>query len=290
MARKTFSAEEKKAWKEKKETETRNEMEALVEDLLNSENVHGFLNKKLFILPDTVPSTKWSLLNQFRMYKLGTMDARGFDQWKKVGRFVKKGCKSKKILVPVFGEEEEKNEDTGKIEAKKVLKYFKGVSVFAVEDTKGDDLDYMEELKEYEERKVDNLPLLDIAEKMDIPVNYSMTSGGEYGSYHWNGLTGEATGIKLCTDAEQTFYHELAHAIDHKVNANAFGKVQSLDEITAEFTACYLAGVYGKEANMLYTRNYVQSWSKQIKPVDKLFKCLERALNIVMYIAEMKEG
>ena len=38
-----------------------------------------------------IPSAKWSLLNRTLVFLAGTQDARGFRQWKQVGRYVKKG-------------------------------------------------------------------------------------------------------------------------------------------------------------------------------------------------------
>lgn len=47
-----------------------------------------------------IPSSQWSLLNRVIMYSNDTNDARGFRQWKEVGRYVKKGSKSFCILAP----------------------------------------------------------------------------------------------------------------------------------------------------------------------------------------------
>jgi hypothetical protein len=49
-----------------------------------------------------IPASRWSLLNRTLMFLAGTYDARGFRQWKEVGRWVKKGSKSFAILAPRF--------------------------------------------------------------------------------------------------------------------------------------------------------------------------------------------
>ena len=46
------------------------------------------------------PSAKWSLSNRIIMYGQGTMDARGYNQWIKAHRHVKKGSKAIHILAP----------------------------------------------------------------------------------------------------------------------------------------------------------------------------------------------
>ena len=46
------------------------------------------------------PSDRWSFFNRLIML-MNTEDARGFRQWKQVGRHVKKGAKAFYILAPV---------------------------------------------------------------------------------------------------------------------------------------------------------------------------------------------
>ena len=298
MKKKAFTKTEKTSWIESKRKETKTNMETMIDQLLNSDNISGFLEKKLFKFPDTVPCTKWSMLNQFRMFMLNSMDCRGFKQWQEIGRHVKAGSKSAKILVPIF-KEFPKTDDSGKSvngpDGKPVknryIAYFKEIPVFKAEDTDGEPLDYQEDLDNVRKMDPSVLPLADIAESLNIPVKYDLSSS-EFGSYSYrlNLLDGaEKKEIRLCTDAEQTFYHELSHAIDHILIGDSFpNSDRPLKEITAEFTACYLASVYGTQANMVYTRHYVRLWSGKKPPVDSLLKCLNRAVNIVMFIAERK--
>jgi hypothetical protein len=53
----------------------------------------------MFPIPN-IPASRWSLLDRTLMFISGTNDARGFNQWKMVGRHVKKGSKSITILAP----------------------------------------------------------------------------------------------------------------------------------------------------------------------------------------------
>ena len=48
-----------------------------------------------------IPSSYWSLANRLITLAKGTIDARGFQQWKKAGRKVKKGAKAFHILAPI---------------------------------------------------------------------------------------------------------------------------------------------------------------------------------------------
>ena len=83
----------------------------------------------VFPIPN-IPSSRWSLLNRTLMYISGTMDARGFRQWKEVNRYLKKGSQALYILVPrmVMRENEEGEEE-------EVLAGFMARPVFRVEDT-----------------------------------------------------------------------------------------------------------------------------------------------------------
>ncbi len=47
------------------------------------------------------PSDAWSFFNRLIMLMNNTADARGFQQWRKVGRRVKKGAKAFYILAPI---------------------------------------------------------------------------------------------------------------------------------------------------------------------------------------------
>ena len=90
----------------------------------------------MFPVPN-IPASRWSLLNRTLMFISGTGDARGFKQWKEVGRHVKKGVKSFTILAPRFIKKQAEDE-----EETEVLAGFLAVPVFRVEDTEGEPLDY----------------------------------------------------------------------------------------------------------------------------------------------------
>ena len=86
--------------------------------------------KKIFVTrSDSKPSSSWSFCNQFIMILNGTCDARGFKQWKTVGRRVIKGKRAFYILAPCFAKIKENEEE------KQILYGFKSVPVFRLEDT-----------------------------------------------------------------------------------------------------------------------------------------------------------
>ena len=70
---------------------------------------------------ESKPSENWSATNQRLMLCAGTEDARGYQQWRKAGRQVRKGSKAIRIFVP-----RKRKDDTV---------YFHMACVFAFEDT-----------------------------------------------------------------------------------------------------------------------------------------------------------
>ena len=109
-----------------------------------------------FPIPDT-PSANWSFTNRTLMFISGTGDARGFRQWKKVNRWVKKGATAIYILTPCFTKKAEESDE----DEREVISYFKPTPVFRFEDTEGDALDH-------ENVKLPNFPLVETAESWGI--------------------------------------------------------------------------------------------------------------------------
>ena len=102
---------------------------------------HGNLPKALAPIfvrrKDNVPCRAWSWSNQLLAALAGHSDARGFRQWEKVGRHVKKGEKSFPILVPVVRKGTRKNKETGKEEDTQYIAGFTSAAVFGLDQTDG---------------------------------------------------------------------------------------------------------------------------------------------------------
>jgi len=271
---------DKNTYKAEKREEIKAMLDNLAGKLSSSGEVAGYLNKRLFLLPDSVPCRKWSMLNQLMVILAGTMDARGYDQWRQVGRQVKKGAKATRILVPCFAKKDGDKEG----EEEKSIAFFKAVPIFRAEDTEGDELDYAEELRALETTSHAELPLRAIAENLGLKIEYGFSSGYYYGYF-----SPEAGKIMLCTDAEQTFFHELAHAVDHALgNLTPSARQDPLNEVVAEFTACFLASQYGKAPNMLYTREYVKGYAGREHVSIALSRAMTRTIAIIEYIQAAK--
>ena len=254
-------------------------LDHMVDKLVNEEQLPGFLQKRLFLTED-IPSSKWSLNNQLIMFAYDTFDARGFWQWQKEKRYVKKGSRAFYILAPVVKSfKVEHTSDEGKVEVEEHKKmWFKPVPVFRYEDTEGPELEYVKNSKSLD---ISALPLIEIAEHMGVEVVKGF-SRQYYGAYV---LGGEK--IKLCTEDEQTFLHELSHAVDHRLG-NLSTNDPSSDEIVAELSACFLASLYELKANMLYTKDYIKSYAKGSHIGLVISKLLNRVVAIYDFVAKYK--
>ena len=235
-----------------------------------------------------VPMIKWSMLNQLVCYLAGTQDARGYQQWQKVGRHVEKGKKAIWILAPNMGKikktRQEEIEVDGLIETvereEEVSKLFgfKVVPVFRYEDTDGKPLEYEQRIKRIEPEK---LPLYDVAQNLGATVQVGLTSKGEYGSF-----SPGAKEIRLCSDSEQTFLHEISHAVDQHLGNY---KDYESGEIVAELSACFLASLYGLKSDIGGTQNYIKSWSKGRHVGLVIGNALERVKSIYKFIEKWKK-
>jgi hypothetical protein len=78
-------------------------------------------------------------------------------------------------------------------------------------------------------------------------LNFKVQPGIGYYGY----FDGNKNEITLCTADEQVFLHELSHAIDQKVG-NYDNKDYDGGEIVAELSACFLASIYAKKADMQF--------------------------------------
>lgn len=204
-----------------------------------------------FPIPD-IPAAKWSLLNRTLMFISGTKDARGFRQWKAAGRHVKKGAKAITILAPRFIKKESKEDAKGEKE-EKILAGFLAVSVFRVEDTEGEALDY-------QKIELPALPLLEVAKSWGISV---MAIPGNYQYFGY--FSQERKEIGLASKEESVFFHELAHAAHQRILGNLKSGQDWKQEIVAELTAAALCKIVGKSSKFLgRSYQYIERYAKRV--------------------------
>ena len=197
--------------------------------------------------PSDIPATNWSLLNRTIMVINGTHDARGFNQWQKAGRKVKKGAKGFYILAPKM-KKVELEAETDEEREKYVLAGFTPIAVFRAEDTEGAPL-------EYEQIELPDLPLMDLAHQWGLEIK------GIPGNSIVLGYFRENSEIALASPEETVFFHELAHAAHSRLKGSISTEKKWKKEVVAELSASVLCQLYGKSDryvgnNYQYIENY----------------------------------
>ena len=193
----------------------------------------------------------------------GTGDARSYNQWRAVGRQVRKGAHAIWIWAPqtrkivnanaVSGGNDQ-NEDTDtdtdtntdKSKSKStseryIIAGFRPLSMFRVEDTDG------AELPIYEYEPPTAPPLAEVAGTLGLTVQYAAYMGGVARGYY---KPSECL-IKLYTTDQRTWWHELAHAAhDRWLRSEGraiLSEPRAHAEAVAEAAACVLGGMYGSD-------------------------------------------
>lgn len=224
-----------------------------------------------------IPMRSWSRCNQMIAFFYGTRDARTFNSWQEVGRFPKKGSHAFQIVAPLF--KTEKDEATN--EEKQILSGFRLINEFAVEDTEGKELPYQTRMKEL---KVEELPLVNIAEKLGIKVKADLCGQAEGSFSPFEKI------IRMnCTD-KQVFLHELSHAIIAEIKKK--DKVElsyDFEEVCAELSAAFLCSIHGISCDYENTKAYIQGWCGSGHVAWKVLEAVEWTEKVYDYIEKTNE-
>jgi len=224
-------AESKESWREKANLE----LDKIVQ-LFSSTQLPDMCAMALINAPER-PSSRWSMGNQILMILARTSDARGYKQWSEVGRHVKAGAKAFRILGPVLVPKRlETIGSDGEEETVEVLVGFRAIPVFRYEDTEG------EELPTYLPRNPP--PLLDVASRFGMRVNYLRLSAGVYGMTDY-----ERQVISLATEDWTVFFHELAHALHRSFEPKSGHGQEPEAETIAQLVAATLARLFERPAD-----------------------------------------
>ena len=257
------------SWRERADFE----LEKIVR-LFSSTQLPEVCARSLIIAPEK-PSSKWSFGNQLLMLLAGTEDARGYRQWMDAKRYVRKGSKAFYILGPVFVRKRIDSPDPNDDEEIEVLVGFRAIPVFRLEDTEG------EELPTYKPR--DPPPLLDVADRFGMRVNYLRLSAGVYGMTDY-----ERQVITLATEDWTVFWHELAHAIHRSYEPKTGHGQEPEAETIAQLVAATLARLYGRpDDSFSWTYLATQAQSASPQQVGRMcLRVLDRAKRVLDLIYE----
>lgn len=190
----------------------------------------------------------------------------GLKTWNKFGRQVNKGSKAIKIFAPIIKKEKEIDEKTKQEVEKSVVKGYRMVNVFDVNDTNGVPLPtnplVPKNVKESEFAKKTFLPLVEELRK-ELPIvideNYERSSNGYYSPLEHK-IVVNAQSHRDITNQFKTLIHEYAHSIFH----NMTGKYKDLDkeskEVQAESVAYLTSKSFGMDTSE-YSFRYIKGWA-----------------------------
>lgn len=212
---------------------------------------------------------KRSTRNQMMIYmqKPDAQLVAGLKMWNKFGRQVNKGSKAIKVVAPITKKEKEIDLKTNKEVEKNVIKGYKMVNVFDVNDTKGVPLPQHpivpKSVKESEfAKKTFDATVDKLREELPIELNknYARTSEGYYSPLEHK-IVINANPDKDITNQYSTLIHEYAHSIFHSET----GKYREYDaetrELQAESVAYLTAKSFGMDTGD-YSFAYIKGWAE----------------------------
>lgn len=254
------------------EDKLRNTMTEII-DLFESDKALETIAKTVIPRNMEAPSATWSLCNRLLMIMHGTDDARGYQQWLKSKRQVKKGERAFTILAPRTITKALKDRDGNETEDKVTIAVrFVAVPVFGIEQTDGDALPSL--------APPEAPPLMAVASAWNLNVKYQGFLGRYYGYY--NGRD-----IVLATHDVTTFFHELAHAAHERVSGRLKGGQQWDQEIIAEFCGAVLTQLYVPTAiNHGRAKEYISGYAEthKLSPAKACLKLLAIADKVLKEI------
>ncbi len=219
------------------------------------------------------PCSSWSTGNVLLMLLAGTSDARGYKQWTAAGRQVRKGSKALHILAPRVCKRRE-TDASGEERTRTFVAGFLTIPVFKVEDTDG------EELPIVDHRPATLPPLWNVATRLGLNVTYAANPASS--ARGWYAPNEKA--ITLLTSDVDTFFHELAHAADHRAQGTINGGQDATQEIVAESVAAVLCHMYGFSGHLQDCAEYISHYSSSHDAATAVYRLVARigkALDVI---------
>jgi antirestriction protein ArdC len=243
--------------------------------------------KSMFHRGVDIPSDNWSVLNRLIMMNHNTMDARGAKSWFRINRKVNKGgnfciIAPRLIQVDETGSNGEPviDKKTGKQKKRPVLVGFYPIPVWGVENTEGKDVDYKMD------KKMPEFLCEKVAKAWDIDIKQGFDNPSFYGYF-----SPDRKEIVMATDSQVTFFHELCHCGDEKVQGKLKPGQESTQEIVAEFGAAVLMRMFGLKYGTKNTYDYVKKYAEQQgrDAIDAVIPLVSRIGKVINLILEENE-
>lgn len=201
----------------------------------------------------------------------------GFQTWKDLGRFVRKGEKGIAILAPLIGKRKNDTED-GAETATACVYGFRGVYVFDVSQTDGEPLP--EFAKASGEPGEAMVRLMAFAASMGIAVEFKPESemGGAYG---WSS-GGKIALLDGRSDAETvtTFIHELGHELlEHAKRRSEVSKTRR--ELEAEAVSFVVGQSIGLDMNTA-SADYIRLYNGDAEMLAESMEAISRTASAIL--------
>jgi hypothetical protein len=218
---------------------------------------------------------------------------KGFNEWKKDGRVVKRGEKAIRILAPLIRKqkEEEIAGDNEQENEKKVLYGFRYVNVFDLSQTEGKEVPTIEVEVLNGDGEQEKVLLQEWIEKIDVPVVIK-DIGEANGYYH---LIDNYIAIheeRSTTQQLKTLIHEYAHYLLHAKGAKFENEDTRIREAQAEAVAYVVMNYFGYDSSQ-YSFSYIAGWSQDMSIMKKIgadiVKCSHQIIEHLSKPTKVKE-
>ncbi len=250
----------------------RNEIEGLLERFTDPDSLN-FVSQAMFKRGIDIPSDSWSILNRLIMMRRGSLDARGPKAWFKIGRKVKKAghfCIIAPKIIKVKAENENEEDQTRCIG-------FYPIAVWPVENTYGEDVEYDMD------KPMPEFVGKELAESWGIEVTQGFKNPRYLGLYRG----GKKKEIRMVTEDQQTFFHELVHAAEDRLGSLKKDSKEE-KEIIADFASGILMNMFGLSYGEKNVYDYIKMYAdrKDRDVIDSVIPMISRVSKVVNYIMD----
>lgn len=252
---KQFTEEEKKAYSERKIAEIKSAIEEIeegVHKVFESDNWKNYLEFQSSFHKYSINNMIWIWLQNQHATQVAS-----FQDWKKKGRYVKKGEKGIKVRIPtpkkvILTNEKGEDEEHFKM-------YFKVGYVFDITQTDGEEVPQI--CKLLDDNTVDKefleLVILKMEKVTGFTIRYLNDCNGAEGCCDLaNNEITLSTG-KSTVDTFATVIHECSHALNKNICGTKLEKCD--EEIIAESVAYSVLRFFGLDTKS-YSFEYVANW------------------------------
>lgn len=252
------------------------QMENRIKDLLEAKIQNGDLEllHEFYEIPGLY---EYSFYNRILIWIQGGTVCNSYNNWKRMGRYVKKGEKARiDVLVPII--KNDKGTD-GQEENSRCVGFISR-HVFDVSQTDGKPMEYKRNTTEKIEYEYDLLRNKLAQElKLHISTGFTGTARGYFRADDKSIMISE---MSTDTDKIKTLFHEIGHALLHSGEDSEQSTMRGSKEVEAELVSLLICNSLG--VNFKHSELYIQAWNKN-KPevqVMKVISAVQKVLKIVM--------